>query len=864
MVFQLFRAGYLSSERERVQMNRLIGYLMSTYESRGEDEKCILIIEPQIPEIIGGREIPRHPDALILKDNMFVVVEMKEYRGGIIADCTSGSLWRSTSGEIIQPLGSVNPFEQAKFYRDILIGFLQKRFVDYNSAPRWAKVTSAKVDDWVKEHVVSLVVTDEASRPSVTGFVSRQPSFFDVVSLDKLPQKISFLRASTQLFRPSEINHFIETVGAKPTNAEWYRGLLSELSSFVGLIPKITNWMESEEYEPLSKALKFIKELELKQHVPHIVNVWREKKYTDLRKQCLFLLIEWQFGQIGKVLDEALNDENPQIFHFALDYLSKHGCSETIPTLKRVLTLGSPEIQKGALEAIASSGDKSSCSTIFDFAKQNLFSKPFKDFQFWSERVEKYRNYLAANHAEDKEFVELDHKQASYVDLFCTVINGLGYLDCKESIPWLMEIVNDPMSIGFETNDYGRLNTFFSSYFSIFESACKTLGSLGIGNKKITQLLIGKLANSPEEYQQCIINTLGELGDLDAESALIPFLHDRNHVFFYDATLALSKLKSNKAFGPIAKAYLRNIHDESGQWAEEALAKINPLAFEKILLDQIRSDKNTDEIKNHFLRVLLPIVSHRSADTLFSLLANEELSGNASWVLWKLADNEGIRKRTMLLTHSENPFEKASAISILEDYFKKNLGELQKFEKDAQIEVRRAVVNIYYLAKSRMKLFEFAKDPDKEIRDSVFNSVAFDAVHYSHCFLTSNLAEYGQCEVASGKDYLLFNLSNEVLIMPKQSIQHSQITDNDARIYGIYFESRRNLGLVEEFLIVPIPRHYHFRSSENWSNQIYADLKIPTFEGQTTLNEGDLKALWAKVPPETLKQIKPMNTQNSN
>jgi len=68
-------------------MNKLIGYLLSTFSSR-ENEKCDLIIEPTIPELLDGREMPRHPDALILKDNVFVLVEMKGFKGRIIADCS--------------------------------------------------------------------------------------------------------------------------------------------------------------------------------------------------------------------------------------------------------------------------------------------------------------------------------------------------------------------------------------------------------------------------------------------------------------------------------------------------------------------------------------------------------------------------------------------------------------------------------------------------------------------------------------------------------------------------------------------------------------------------------------------------------
>ncbi len=849
-MFQLFRAGYLSSDRERRQMTRLIGYLASEYGSRGEDEKCLFIIEPSIPEIIRGREIPRYPDALILKDGMFVIVEMKEYKGEIIADCSTDSAWRSSSGEIIQPPGSQNPFEQASFYRDVLVEFLQTRFVDYKSAPGWAKVTPAKMEEWVEQHVVSLIVTDEASRPSVTGFFYRQPRFFDVVPLDKLPQKIAFLRASTQLFKPSKINSFIKALGAKPTTLDWYRGALNELSSFVGLIPKITDWMESEEHEHISRGLRFIKELDLKQHIPHVANCWREKKYPDLRIECLYLLIEWQSSEIGKALDEALNDEDSQIFHFALDYLSKHGYIETIPSLERILKVGSPEIQKVALKAIAASGDKSSAATIFDFAKKNLFDQPFKEFQFWSERVKKYREKLV-NRVVDKEFAELERKKASTVSLFCTVIDALGYLDYTESIPWLMQIVDDPTSIGFEATDYSHLNSFFSSYFRVFEAACKALGSLGKGNKKITELLVGKLANAPEEYQQRIINTLGDLDDLNAESALLPFVIDRNHIFFYDATLALSKLKSEKAFDPIAKAYLHNVHDDSGHWAEEALAKINPIEFEKILLEKIKSEENDDETKIYFLSILLPIVTLESADVLFPLLANEELSGNAAWVLWKLSYDKGVRERAMRLTQSNNPLEKATAIYVLEDYFKQNLDELEKLKKGASVEVRGAIMSIYYASKLKDKLVEFANDSDEQIRDGVFLYFAGDAIYHGSCVMASNFTEPVRCQVVINRETLILKLPEEVLFLPKQFLK-AQITDNDD-VFGVYIENTQNNQLIQRMLLVPLDRSIGV--SERMAQKLFSDLGCSA-NSLTVKDRSNIRNLWEKIPKNMIPENK--------
>lgn len=851
MAVRIFKAGYLSSERERIQMNKLVGYLLSTFSLR-ENEKCDLIIEPKIPELLDGREIPRHPDALILKDNVFVLVEMKGFKGRITADCSSEGVWRNENGKSFQPPNGQNPFEQSAFYRDVLVNFLQERFVDLDCAENWAKISHEKTLEWIREHVFSLVVTDEASRPSIIGFMYGPPSFFDVVPLDKLPQKLAFLRANTQIFKPSELARFIESIGAEPAGDEWYLGKLTEQSSFVGLIPKITSWMESEKYENLSKALTYTKELELKQHVPHILNCWHNRKYPNLRKECLFLLIEWQYGQIGSVLDEALNDENPEIFRLSLEYLSKHGYIETLPTLKHLLKAGSIELQNLALKAIAATPGKSgsTSSVILNFAKDNLFSRPFNEFQFLDQRNDNHDQTMHG--VRDERLITLNHKRASYVRLFCTVIDSLGSLDCKASVPWIMEIVDEPTSIGFETNDYNQLNSLSSSYYRIFESACKSLGKLGIGDKNVTLLLIKKLKVSPMEYQQCIIHALGDLRDLEAESALMPFVYDSNNTLFQDAMVALSRMKSNKAFGPLVRVFLSDIHGQLGHWVEEALRDINPPALEKILLDQIGSKRNNNETKNYLLSLLVPIASIRSANILFPLLTDTELWNNASWVLWKLAENKPVHDRAMTLLRSENPLERASGISILADYFKKKLNALEEFKTDSSVEVRQAVLGIFYECKLESKVKQFAEDPNKHIRDSVFLFFASEATLISNCLMASDFEDIAKCEALITNELIVLQLPQKILFIQRKNVKKSQITTNGTGRFGVHIEIAEPSSTLRHMLLVPLDRYRGL--PETLSSERMAQWLL------SVINRSDesveypkttfMDKLWKKIPEE--------------
>ena len=106
---------------------KLVNYLEKEFTSRNEN--CTLVIEPAIPTIIQDRAFLRKPDALIIKDNMFCLIEMKGFHGEIIADCSSrGAVWKSKEGEILQSVGSPNPFYQAGGHRVALIEHLSKKF----------------------------------------------------------------------------------------------------------------------------------------------------------------------------------------------------------------------------------------------------------------------------------------------------------------------------------------------------------------------------------------------------------------------------------------------------------------------------------------------------------------------------------------------------------------------------------------------------------------------------------------------------------------------------------------------------------------------------------------------------------------
>ena len=145
MRLQIYRGGYLETAKERNQMFRLIKYLERDVSSR--EEKCIIIVEPRVK--IKGDIITHKPDAIILKDNSFFIIEMKGFSGEFHADCRNGELWKSIDGKPIQPKDMPNPYDKASQYRNVFLKYLEQNFEYKRKAPLWAKKSPYKMNEWL-------------------------------------------------------------------------------------------------------------------------------------------------------------------------------------------------------------------------------------------------------------------------------------------------------------------------------------------------------------------------------------------------------------------------------------------------------------------------------------------------------------------------------------------------------------------------------------------------------------------------------------------------------------------------------------------------------------------------------------------
>jgi hypothetical protein len=849
MTFRIYRSGYLSEPHERVQMAGLLGYLQREFETRNED--CTIIIEPSIPSRKGGR--PAKPDAIILKDNIFVLLELKAFEGDITADCSMGASWRSKEGQKMHPRGRVNPYDQSQFHRRALLNFLKARFVNRRKAPRWASANDSTMGRWMSRHVRSWVVTAEGSRPKLTGINLRENSAFNVLPVEKVANALIFLRSEEPLMSQAGLRRFLDSLKATITNRnDWHRGALIEGGyQAYGLIPEISDWMEAGEFSGIEKALKRIRELDLKPHLTQVIAIWRDRKYPSLRKEALSILIDWQYGGLGNTLDEGLRDEDLTVVKLVLEHLSQFRYAETIPALTRMLLEGPTELRVNVVNALCASDQGSACPALLTFVQSNLSNTPFRDFQYWSDRM-RHSIHGVMEGSERDEILRLEKKRSSLHETCRAVIKSFGDLDCKDSIPWLKRIIEEPTFMGFETNDYWELERVHSDYFGVFANVCRSLGKVGIGDNRVTKLLVGRLSLLPGDYQDDIILALGNLGDPAAGPALLPFIDDpRGHLYGH-AISAISKMRYVEAFGKLAGQYLSNPENGAGRWIGEALANIDVRQYEEVLLQGIASEVNYDR-KVVFLQSLLPIASLSSVDTLFVLLEDPALSYWASWILGNLSAYPEVFNRAMVLATSNKPLLQASAIEILRDMYLGNLESLSEFEKDdTPVEIVRVVTSIYAETGSLARLLRYADHPDEEVRSNVFYTFRErQGSDHVNVFVSSESGIAENCALIVDKEGIAISLRDRVLFLPKETISRAMLTRrNEGDRHGVYFKVKRR-GIDETFLVVH--HSVYTRPSDELAFTLLADIRaiIDKNLGDSEAREDEtrkLPLLWKNVP----------------
>jgi hypothetical protein len=712
------------------------------------------------------------------------------------------------------------------------------------------------MNGWLKQHIYSWVVTEEASQPKITGIDRVFNRWFDVIPLDKFSGVLSLYRSREPLFDDEQLMRFINSIGAVQTSLpELFHGqLVEDLENFVGLIPQITEWIEGGKKDDIGKALDRITELDLKWHLPHVTRTWEKSAYPEIRKKALLMLMEWQHPKLGSILSDALLDKEREIVELAFDYIQKEkGFPETIPSLSKILFAGPQDLHVSALNAIASSGHKDSGSIIYRYAEENLFDEPFKKFQPWSQIVKDYIANKKTQRGRD-EFSSLESEQHETLRRMKAVIDGLGKTQHQESLPWLLNIVSEPRSLGFESNDYELLDQW-SDYYNIFEAACDAIGKIRDPNRLVEKVLLNRLSTSPEDFKWCIIDALGALGSTEAVHEISYYLRDPEKRLFSAAVKALTNIGSRESFDTLTTVFQSDVKEHEKYQIATALQTIDRHRFLDLLLQEI-SDRGRDQSSNFFIDRINPLYSAVCpldsrpcakmiigiAELLFPLLKTPELTDRVTWVLSLLSGNKYVAEQASALTKSIDPVEKAGAISILAESYIQNPEGLAEFDSiDNPVEVRRIVAALLAEAQMNEALYKYATDEDQAVREYVFRAISREKYLGEFYLVCSKRS--AAVKLAYDENVLCLDLADEILIIPREDISDTQLTNDGEETYGAYMK----LSSGEDFnslLLVPNAHFYDSKTDSEELIRVFSTNNISsTKESKEILNR-----LWEKVP----------------
>lgn len=699
MTFRVFRTGYLSRPHERKQMNYLISLLHKKFTNSTEDVRLIV-------DFNVGRQI----DSLVFKDGKFIILELKNIGGKIIAELLPGGSWKHMADGEERVLDR-NPFSQVGAQRATLMEYIwenvlgnQKSLDSYD--PRISSF---------KRHFGGWVVTRSAADIRYVGREPRKVPWFATVTIDDVPRSLLFERGEGLLDSEEYFRRFLDLIGAeeRPWD-EWILGaelVAVEKEAYPIRIPQLGFLLSSRNPEYVQRGLRYVFELGLGDYSRE-VSIASANPNASVRMTALDILIAWDAPNLGNILAQFLSDESPNLRKKALGQLGERACPEVIPEVTVLLASENMKEVIGALKALGITENPDACQSVLEYANERSF------------------------------FDEVDKTTPWY-----TLIETIGQLKCKESAPWLLSLLTSLEDVEpSERDDFKDM---------VQEQTVLSLGKTG--DSRALEPLLERARTYKNEWIITPIRALGDLGMPEAIETLLPFLEYDSNWVQNETVMALGKINTEDVFDPLAEFYFEGHVVEEGVavrlHVENALVSINPRRLEKVLLRRIEDRELRDNDESWRLVLLLwRVASEACVDTIFPYLKNRTFYLNAAEILGKI-DSSELEYRMNALLRSRDAYERAAGVFHMSQKKGKDLlNELRKLENDSDNVVRRVVADVYnfmHNVTGRSSLLRMAYDEDLVVQYTVYTAHIGGSIH----FLDSSWVCFG--DEASKARYVL-------------------------------------------------------------------------------------------------------------
>lgn len=847
LALDVYVANYPMRPHERKQVNELLREFYRWFS--GSSTKCAAIIGMQIPLA--------QIDLLLLKDNRLVILELKNSSGRIEADCSSDDrLWKAIEANgRATPLGSVNPFFQAKRERISLARFLQQNIITKSEISASGRSEPDHVSSRIIGNTSAWVVGNNDAEFAISGISIGSVPWFRVMRMRDVAMELASEYNSEPLLQPGEFSDFLVKIGAEKREWNRWEGPKSEFfyenggadsptqvaaPRVIG-IPKLEFLLDSPDDQNVLMALDFVEKLDLLAFSERVREKWSSRNPT-VRLKALNLMATWEPESLGGILAEALEDSSPEIVSFAFACLEGRSYPETTKILYGIVEAGPSGYFYQALKAVESNPSDDSRRLVLRLASRVLDGHPFSEFRNLPELLDSTLSARRSRLGDQRElrsrYESESTRFARLMKLSESIISALGNLKCREAVLPLIDIVSSPSSLGMNRTEQVDEPYDRDSYQTIAIYAIRSLAK--IQDHRATEALLRRLSKKDEEDKHLIILALGDLGDKKASRALVTFLTSSDETHRRHALIALGQLADESTFDDIARIYVRNLRRE--EWSfeeEEALLKISKLLFEELLLRLLSGKEESDEFRNRCVRAVGRVATHRSASALFDLLSSDSTYETAADVLsFRLGGDAQVRERAMKLLESGNETLCAAGLVILWGNPRNDALGLGPFAVHPSWKVRKTVCMLYGIRKDVVNILGFARDQDQRVRSEALTYLGFTEIRgFGACTVASRTSQVrGWTYLAPG--VLVTELKDDALLLE---------TGRIARI-GLHVEKGDDLGVflryqqadkVSDMLIAPESKPG--RDLRYWSNEIllYLQKAVGRYTGESELTTGE-------------------------
>ena len=691
MVFKVFQGTKFEYTPENEQMDRIVEDLNRLY-GRDATSFCYLLIGVEI----GDREI----DGLIIKPDKIIILEMKNYRGNILADFDPRKRWVveapdeepytverdiqrqvlsqrfMVSQAVLEPLG-IEEEDRIDTISPTIATFIvvrtgsNVRVVNLTNSMRlWLKVMTT--EDVVKKVTLETSKAISISVDMADAVVSRLKARearlpywnHSVTITEPSRSELALHEISGDLLNQTIKNTSVTTVdGIDPPIA---RTILQNIESASFNLTALDEKLASSKRYDVAIGIRTAMALGLKQYLEKILRN-RDNDDMSIRILVVEAIQTLECENPTEELLPFLKDTHRDVRLRAMKALTVHGEAEATPAVLPILEERDEVEVSYAISVLGSIGNARAVEPLIGLAGQ---------------LHRRYKDPTIKRH------------------LLSQIVYSLGRMGDERSVDLLASLLDD---------EWIRVD------------AIEGLGA--IGGRKAQDSLVSQLNTNPAD-RLVIIESLSKVGEAEVAKQIHPFLDSGSKYERLTIIRALGRLESPSSFDPlwdVLQRHTGNI-DRRPELYEIAkiLASLDKARAEKRLRPLLSSENRETLIGATFLSPLF--VSEDSIDILFPLLGdeNEETRGDASYALSQVGGEEVTRRLSALLkSHSE--FEVESAIYGLgelraESAFDGIAGHRWHESENVRIAVALSLAKFNRIAEATRFTIDMVDDESQDVR----------------------------------------------------------------------------------------------------------------------------------------------------